>query len=86
MMKITLYTYYLLFLLLQSRTSDLDVVAEDTKVNPLQLFSTPGIQTKPWLELMVTSLTGTGDAGLSFFAGIDAEQASLKMYVVNLQT
>ena len=74
MKKINFIYILFSFVALQSCTSDLDVVAEDTKINsPEQLFSTP-LGYKQALAGVYgnLSLTGTGDAGSSFLQGIDA--------------
>ena len=74
MKKINIIYILFAFVALQSCTSDLDVVAEDTKINsPEQLFSTP-LGYKQALAGVYgnLSLTGTGDAGSSFLQGIDA--------------
>lgn len=74
MKKINIIYILFAFVALQSCTSDLDVVAEDTKINtPEQLFSSP-LGYKQALAGVYgnLSLTGTGDAGSSFLQGIDA--------------
>lgn len=91
MKKINIIYILFAFVALQSCTSDLDVVAEDTKVNsPEQLFSTP-LGYKQALAGVYgnLSLTGTGDAGSSFLQGIDAGTSQFgrcMWYLQNLTT
>ena len=72
----------------QSCTSDLDVVAEDSRVlTPNELFSTPqGYKQALGGVYGNLSLTGTGDAGSSFLQGIDAGTSQFGRCMWYLQT
>jgi hypothetical protein len=91
-MKNIKFIYLLLaFAAFQSCTSDLDVVAEDTKIQtPEKLFSTPeGYKQALGGVYGNLSLTGTGDANSSFLQGIDAGTSQFgrsMWYLQNLTT
>lgn len=91
MKKINFIYLMLVVAILQSCTSDLDVIAEDTKILTAdELFSTP-LGYKQALAGVYgnLSLTGTGDAGSSFLQGIDAGTSQFgrcMWYLQNLTT
>jgi hypothetical protein len=91
MKKINFIYVMLVLATLQSCTSDLDVIAEDTKILTAdELFSTP-LGYKQALAGVYgnLSLTGTGDAGSSFLQGIDAGTSQFgrcMWYLQNLTT
>jgi len=91
MKKINFIYLMLVFAALQSCTSDLDVIAEDSKVlTSEQLFATPlGYKQALGGVYGNLSLTGTGDAGSSFLQGIDAGTSQFgrcMWYLQNLTT
>jgi hypothetical protein len=91
MKKINFIYLMLVFATLQSCTSDLDVIAEDSKVLTAdELFSTPlGYKQALGGVYGNLSLTGTGDAGSSFLQGIDAGTSQFgrcMWYLQNLTT
>ena len=88
MKKINFICLLFSFVLLQSCTNDLNVVAEDTKVLTAdQLFATP-LGYKQALAGVYgnLSLTGTGDAGSSFLQGIDPGTSHFARCLWYLQT
>lgn len=91
MKKINFIYLTLVFAALQSCTSDLDVVAEDSRIlTSEQLFATPlGYKQALGGVYGNLSLTGTGDAGSSFLQGIDAGTSQFgrcMWYLQNLTT
>ncbi|MDI1257529.1 MAG: RagB/SusD family nutrient uptake outer membrane protein [Flavobacterium sp.] len=77
----------LMFTVLQSCESDMDVISKDDDVlSPEQLFSTPeGYKQSLGGVYGNLSLTGTGDAGSSFLSGIDAGTSNFNRCLWYLQ-